>query len=523
MTLPISGECTVGDTLRFWAESSPDAPFLIFDPVDDGPRRYTYAEFLEMAMRTVGLMTSLGLACGDRFAVVLDNSPEFLACWFGAAIAGTVMVPVNPNSTVDDLRYVFDHAQCRAVICGANQRRNVESAWCGPASRVITAHHGFADLSAPAPSSYAPQIAGCDPLAVLYTSGTTSRPKGVVVTHANYLAAGSTVAGQLRMRTDDRWLVVLPLFHANAQYYCVMSALVTGASVAVTARFSASRWGAQVRNLGATLASLFAAPIRMVLATPESGEDADNGLRATVFAQNITRAQLMTFQNRFDCPLLQLYGMTETIAPPLMNPLYGPSDSMSIGLPTEPGRVRVVDEDGHDVAPGEIGELLIGGIPGQTLMAGYLADDATTGQAITDGWLHTGDIVRQRSDGFLVFHDRAKNMIKRAGENVAAAEVERVIDSHPGVHESAVIGVPDEMRDEAIKAFVVPNKPGLDSLDEDELIEFCSHRLPRGKVPDQVEIVVQLPYTAVGKIRKDLLLNHGGAAHHVRRSPVAGG
>ncbi|WP_281173966.1 AMP-binding protein [Mycobacterium genavense] len=330
------------------------------------------------------------------------------------------------------------------------------------------------------------------------------------------------MAGQLRMRADDRWLVVLPLFHANAQYYCVMSALVTVVSVAVTARFSASRWGAQVRSLGATLASLFAAPIRMVLAAPEFREDADNSLRATVFAQNITQAQLTQFQNRFDCPLLQLYGMTEAIAPPLMNPLYGPSDSMSIGLPTETGRVRVVDESGRDVVPGETGELLIGGIPGQTLMAGYLADDATMGQTITDGWLRTGDIVRKRSDGFLVLHDRAKNMIKRAGENVAAAEVERVIDAHPGVHESAVIGVPDQVRDEAIKAFVVPNNHGRDNADEDELIEFCTYHLPRGKVPDQVEIVAQLPCTAVGKIRKDLLIKHSGTAHGVGQWSRAG-
>ncbi|MGV0835216.1 class I adenylate-forming enzyme family protein [Mycolicibacterium thermoresistibile] len=506
MTLPVSGAQTVTSMLSHWSTVTPEAPFLVFDDGDDTVT-LDYRGGWELAGRGAAVLRSLAIGRGDRFAVLVGNCAEFFACWFGAARIGAVMVPVNPNSTAAELTHFFGHASCRAVICGPEPHEAVRTAWSGDPASIVLCGPDFAaraGATAPAPDA---AVGPLDPLAVLYTSGTTSLPKGVVVTHANYLVAGHTVAGQLRIRPDDRWLIVLPLFHANAQYYCVMSALVTGASAAVAARFSASNWVRQARRCDATLASLFAAPARMILAQPQAPNDRDNHLRATMFGQNLTAEQLRRFEERFDCPLLQLYGMTETIAPPLMNPLFGPRENMTVGLPTETGRVRVVDiRDGrvHDVEPGQTGELLIGGEPGVTLMAGYLDDSAATAAAYVDGWLRSGDVVTLRHDGFVAFHDRAKDMIKRSGENVAAAEVERVVNEHPAVFESAVIGVPDPMRDEAIKAVVVRTDDG-NGLTESELIDFCATRLARGKVPDQVEFTDSLPRTSVGKIRKHVL------------------
>jgi carnitine-CoA ligase len=358
---------------------------------------------------------------------------------------------------------------------------------------------------APSPDFDAGRVSPRDVAAVLYTSGTTSRPKGVLVTHANYLHAGTVVAKHLQVSPDDRWLVVLPLFHANAQYYSSMSALIAGASIAVMARFSASRWAQQAARHSATLASLFAAPIRMILGQPGSPTDAVNNLRAVIFSQNVTDSQLQQFESRFGAPLLQLYGMTETIAPPILNPLHGERRNMSLGQPTLGARLRVVDVAGHDVPAGTTGELLVHGRPGVTLMAGYLDDEDATAAALKGGWLRTGDNVRVDPDGYIHFVDRAKDMIKRAGENIAAGEIEAVVNAHPAVFECAVVGVPDELRDEAIKLFVV-TKAGA-AASQDEILAWCEERLAKFKVPSFIEFTDALPRTPVGKIRKDVLRN----------------
>ncbi|MEU4332028.1 AMP-binding protein [Nonomuraea dietziae] len=456
------------------AAATPHAPFLLFEEA-----AYSYADTLDLARSGAAALAAAGVGRGERVALVLGNVPEYFACWFGAALLGAVVVPIGPQAGADELRYAVGHAGCRVAV-------GPPGSAVPPEVDLIT---GLGDPKAVPPG---PAPSPLDPLAVLYTSGTTSRPKGVVVTHANYLVAGEVVARHLRMRPEDRWLVTLPLFHANAQYYCVMSALVTGASVAVMPRFSASRWAEQARHHGATLASLFAAPLRMILAQPLGDEDAATCLRATLFAQNLTPAQLSAFERRFGCPLLQIYGMTETIAPPLMNPLYGRRDNMTIGRPSLPGGVRVV-----------AGELRVPGRPGVTLMSGYLDDPAATRSAMDGGLLRTGDMVTLEPGGLLAFHDRAKDMIKRSGENVAAAEVERVVNEHPLVFESAAVGVPDPVRDEAIKVFVVL-RPGA-SADAGEIIAFCADRLASFKVPTFVEFIDALPRTSVGKVRKHLL------------------
>ncbi|MFR9774053.1 AMP-binding protein [Nocardia sp. SC052] len=492
---------TVASLLSYWEENTPDAPFLLFLDDDDVITTLDFAAAADLSRRGSAVLSDLGVHRGDRFAVVVDNCPEFFACWFAAARIGAIMVPVSPQSSVDDLDYVFTHALCRAVICGARQELVVRAASrAGQAVAVVGADYENRSHG-PVPE-LDEEVDPQDPLAVLYTSGTTSRPKGVVVTHAAYLAAGYVVARHVRLRAGDRWLISLPLFHANAQYYCAMSALTAGASVAVTNRFSASRWPAQAERLGATLASLFAAPIRMILART-NGEIRGKRLRATLFAQNLSDREIAEFETRFGCALIQIYGMTETVVPPLMNPLYGHRENMTLGLPTPAVRLRIVDSEGEDVSPGEVGELLVGGEPGLTLMSGYLHDPIATITALRGGWLHTGDLVRALPNGFVAFHDRVKDMIKRSGENVAAAEVEWVLNQHVAVFESAVVGVPDPIRDEAIKAVVVLRDDA--DIDAADLARHCAGLLPRHKLPDYFEFVDSLPRTSVGKVKKHLL------------------
>ncbi|WP_431972607.1 class I adenylate-forming enzyme family protein [Nocardia sp. bgisy134] len=502
-----SGARTVSRLLSYRADHEPDAVFSSFLHDNDSDD-LSYAQAWEMAQSGARLLANAGVGAGATFAVMTDNCREFFACWFGAALLGAVIVPISPRSSVDEIAFIIGHAQCRLLICG--QERGAEL----PADLGVPVITCGADFEAHSQGSSPPNATvGPEwPLAVMYTSGTTGRPKGVVVTHANYVEAGTVVANHLRMRPDDRWMVCLPLFHANAQYYCVMSALVTGASVAVAPRFSATRWPAQIRRSAATLASLFAAPMRMILA--QQGPDTPTSLRATIFAQNLTPGQLEEFQHRFDTALVQIYGMTETIAPVLMNPLHDRRDNMTVGLPVRTGAVRVLTADGRDAEIGEIGELLVAGSPGSTLMAGYLHDETATAEAFLDGWLRTGDLVTIDEHGYFSIVDRKKNMIKRAGENVAAAEVERVVNLHPGVFECAVVGEPDPVRDERIRAFVVL-EPGHGDVTGEDTIAYCTRHLADFKVPSVVDIVGSLPHTAVGKVQKHRL---GAASSGVRKA-----
>jgi crotonobetaine/carnitine-CoA ligase len=296
---------------------------------------------------------------------------------------------------------------------------------------------------------------------------------------------------------------VLPLFHGNAQYYSTMSTLVTGASMALMGRFSASRYFDQCITHQCTVASLFAAPMRMLLAQERRDQHRDNRLRVVIFAQSVTEEQLSEWYQRFNAPLLQLWGMTETMGPPLMNPIDYERRNMSVGFPVMGYEVDLVDDDGQSVERGEIGQIVVHGEPGWTLMKGYFKNPKATAETIRRGWLWSGDNARQSNDGYFHFVDRAKDMIKRAGENVAATEVETVILQHPKVFDCAVIGVPDAIRDEKIMAVVVVRKGK--QIEAEDVISWCQDRLAKFRVPELVEFREQLPRTSVGKIQKHIL------------------
>ena len=429
-------------------------------------------------------------------------------------------MPVNTASSASELEYLAAHSESRLIFTQADQvdlarqgrdrcPRVEEVVVCGDGAPSPAVDFGRLAAECPDTAPEGPAPAPTDEAAILYTSGTTARPKGVLVTHANYLCAGETVARAMRLTPEDRHLVVLPLFHGNAQYYSTMSALVTGASIALMARFSASRFFDQAIAHRCTVSSLFAAPIRMVLAQPRRPEHAANDLRVVIFAQSVTPAQLADWEERFRAPLLQLWGMTETMGPPLMNPLDGERRNQSMGLPAPGYATRLVDESGRPVARGEIGQIVVRGEPGVSLMKGYYRNPDATAETIRDGWLWSGDNARQDADGYYHFVDRAKDMIKRSGENVAASEVEAVVREHPDVFDCAVIGVPDEMRDEAILAVVVPRsgagEQSAAQLTQEAVIDWCRQRLAGFRVPQFVRFRAELPRTAVGKVQKHVL------------------
>jgi carnitine-CoA ligase len=507
--LSVVGRRTVADVLRAGAARTPDRELLVFDDLDGGVRRFTWRDVLAHATAAARALAGAGIGPGDHVHLHLPNCPEFLFLWFGCALRGAVMVPTNVESSAAELEYILGRVGAPLsvtdghgveLVCRARRRARVfDAVWRADA---LPAANGK-EL---APVAVDP----LDDLAVMYTSGTTSRPKGVRVTHANYVFAGESVAAGLGLMPDDRFLVVLPLFHANAQYYSVMSVLVTGATLVLTARFSASRWVDAAIRHDATVGSLFAAPIRMILAKPRRRGPRSHRLRVVAFAQNLTVAERAAWERDVGAPLLQLYGMTETIGPPLMNPLWAERRHDSLGRVALGYRCLVTDPDGNTVAPGEVGELRVGGVPGISLMAGYLGDPEATAETIDGGWLRTGDLVREDGDGLISFVARARDMIKRAGENIAAGEIEEVLMDHPAVIDAAVVGVPDAMRDETIVAFVVTADGHVDTA---ALRDWCAERLARFRVPEFFATRTVLPRTSVGKIQKQVLREEWVSRH----------
>jgi crotonobetaine/carnitine-CoA ligase len=501
----IIGNRTLGSALEDKARRFADRPFLSFEGATglvEGP--WTWRAFDETVNRAAHVLLRRGLERGDRFNLHLGNCPEFLVFWMAAAKTGTVMVPTNPVSTGEEMEYVLSHSEARLAITEPQYGAPIHRVRgrC-PALRDVLEVRPLGPVVAAMPG--APPGVAVDPLdevSMQYTSGTTSKPKGVLLTHANYLWGGEVMAKAMRVLPDDRHLIVLPLFHAGAQLHAFLPMLLVGGSVALVERFSASRFVDQAIRHDATLAALFAAPIRMLLAQPASERDGQTRLRAVSYAQNITPGQWEEWHARYRARLMQIWGMTETMSLPLMHPLDLAGKPLAMGMPVLGYECRVVDESGREVSPGTVGELIVAGVPGVTLMKGYFKNAEATADAIRGGWLHTGDQAWMDAEGWFFFVDRKKDMIKRAGENVSASEVEETLKQHPAVFDAAVVGVPDPVRDQAIKAYVIP-KEGAEVGIED-LLGWCRARLSAFKVPEVIEFRQTFPRTSVGKIQKHL-------------------
>lgn len=515
--MDIIGDRTLRSLLEEKVAMYPDKIFIAFEDAGGHQLTKTYREFYGDVLKLSNALLDLNINAGDHVTLHLPNNIEFFTTWFALAHIGAIMVPTNILSSADEMNYIINHSESVLLI---TEEEHVEK-FQGMLHNIPTIQQiiltRFKNQSttllnfdhllrvASTDTRRFPNVSPEDVVGMLYTSGTTSKPKGVQITNANYLYTGELMSKSVHVTENDRLFIVLPLFHGNAQYYSTMSALVAGGSIALTEKFSASRYFKQAKSLGGTVGSLFAAPIRMILAKDYDAADQENPIRLVMFAQSIAEHQVKEFEEKFDLKLLHMYGMTETVGIPLINPLNGVRKNLSIGRPSIGYEVKLIDENGEEVERGAVGQIAVKGVPGRTIMKQYFKNEEATRDALRDGWLLTGDNARIGEDGYFYFVDRVKDMIKRSGENVAAQEVESVLTQHLAVYESAVIGVPDDMRDEAIKAFVILNK-GM-SVSEAELIDFCKARLAKFKVPDSIEFVPDFPRTPVGKIQKHILRN----------------
>lgn len=516
------GSRTVRDLIRERAARHPDKDFLVFEDRAGDVTTCTYRELLSIVERVAGELHDLGVRKGDAVVLHLPNCPEFLYSWLGLAWLGAVAVPSNTANTLPELVHVIGFSEAVAVITSPEHRELIEDARAGlPAVRhVVLARGGagtpgtvrFEDwLSAGSPDAdRLPTVAPEDVAQMVFTSGTTSRPKAVLLTHANYLRSGEREARCSAVDQDDRLITALPLFHVNAQSNTVLAALTVGGTCVLLEEYRATKFWNQVRRHDATAVSLVAMQLRTLLAQPAAAGDRDHAVRRNIYAINVGDAEKEAFESRFGLELVNGYGLSEAMTVVTAAPVFGEKRWPSIGLPASDRTIRIVDEDGADCPPGVPGELLVSGVPGRTLMKGYFKDPVATAEAMADGWLRTGDNAFLDEKGYVYFYDRRKDVIKRAGENISASEVESVLVQHAAIAEAAVIGVADPVRDEAVKAFVVLEVGA--ELSEQEVVAHCRTQLAGFKVPTIVEFLPALPKTSIGKIEKKLLRQASGGS-----------
>ena len=484
-----------------------DRPFLIFERPSGEVAEWTYAELDEVVARVAAGLTARGVASGSAVHLALMNSPWFVAVWLACARLGAWMVPSDPLGKTPELAGHIGRTRPVVGVCAAS-RADVYRPAAGSVD-VIEVDEADVDLhlldtmSGPTCSGRA-EFSPESRLAVMFTSGTTGVPKGVEVTQANYAFAGMVMAGAAGLEAHHRQLVVLPVFHANAQYYSFASAIWAGASVALMPTFSARQFLHQCVRHRATHASLFAAPMRMILAHgTENAPAGGAGLTHCWYAMNITDEQHSVFTHLLGCPPRQLYGMTETLPAVLTDKPEQPLAS-SMGFVTDHCEVDIQDSAGRSCGTGEVGEIVVRGEPGVTLFSGYLDMADVTAASFRDGWFLTGDRARRDAGGRYFFDGRRSDVLKVSGENVSIVEVEAVISEHPKVLEVAVVGRADTIRDEVPVAYVVARDPD-DPPRSDELDAWCTDRLGKAKRPREFILLRELPRTSVGKIRKFLL------------------
>jgi len=439
--------------------------------------RFTYSEALERIADVAARYRARGYGRGHRVALLLENRPEFLLHFLALNSIGAAVVPLNPDYREAELQYVLQHSEASLVITKKDFERDFD----------------------PAP---APRPCGAEECALLYTSGTTGKPKGCLLSNFYFLNVGQRYldeGGLCAVREgEERLITPLPLFHMNALAVSTTAMILSGGCIVQLDRFHPRTWWREVAESGATIVHYLGIMPAVLLNLPESEYDRAHRVRFG-YGANANPKDHAAFEARFGFPLIEAWAMTETGGGALIAASREPRHvgTRCIGFPRAGLEVRIQEETG---------ELLVrqaGPDPRRGFFSGYLKDAKATAHAWRDGWFHTGDAVRRGADGSFHFVDRLKNIIRRAGENIAALEVEAALAGHPAIGQVAVIAVPDTVRDEEVMACVVLQEKENKSRETAISIQdWCLERLAYFKAPGHVAFLDSLPTTATNKVQK---------------------
>ena len=499
---------TLHGALQSRASRDPSRPFMLYRD-----RTLSWGEFAQMVDAAARVLAARGISRGDRMAVMARNCDGHVILLFALARLGAIMVPVNPEFGVEEAKYVLHHADVSAVAATSDTLAIARSAAAGlkTAPWFVTLDAAaedaplLHDLIQGAPQAMLPDdINGDATCLIVYTSGTTGFPKGAMHGQRSFVTGGEAFVQRVYLQDDDRVMIVLPLFHINAMFYSVAGTLAAGASMIIVPKFSASNFWQTAVDTGATQVNIIEA-IGSILRNRPRSEFRPEHRIARVYGVRASMDE--TFKNEFKIPhRIGGYGMTE-IPGVTCNPFDGVQKLGSMGPigrhpdPAKPwAQCRVVDDEGNDVPVGEAGELWV---KTPIIMQGYFRDPEQTANTFHDDWFKTGDLVKRDADDYFYFISRKRDIIRRRGENIAAAELDRVVGEHPAVAEAGTIAVPSELGEDDI--FVVcAVKPGA-KVTAEEIADWCRSRLAPQKVPRYVAFIDELPHTPTHKIAKALL------------------
>ncbi len=502
---------TLAELLECQAGALGEAPFLYFED-----RVVSFAELDRRVNRAANGLARLGVGPGVGVAIMLPNSPEWLYVYFATQKLGAYAVPVNVALRGESLRHVLDHSDSTALVCHPDFADAVLAArpslpklsdvvvdTTGAASTWETPA-GWRPLAGVMDAPDTPPEATIDPDAIsslMYTSGTTGAPKGVVGRYGRFSLAGIRMLGAM-LAPDEVCYTCLPLFHANALLLTVIRAHVKGLRVVLSRRFSARRFWDEIRAGGVTTFNALGAMIPILMKQPERADDAGNPVRV-VFSAACPASVWAAFEERFGVRIIEGYAAVDGGGFSVVN--FGNAPKGSIGKPMV--AVRVVGDDGGDAPVGEPGELLFEVRDPEAHKVEYYKDAAASSAKIRDGWFHSGDLVRADGEGNLYFVDRKSDSMRRRGENISSWEVEREIDEHPAVLESAAFGVPSDLGEDDVMVVVVPREGA--TVDPGDLVAFCAERMAPFMVPRYVEVRDALPKTETHRVQKGVLKREG--------------
>ncbi len=492
------------NVLAHHADRTPDKVMTIFEGVPT-----TYREMADRAAALAGGLAARGISQGDVVALLSYNCPEFLEALFAANYLGAIAMPINWRLAAPEVRYILDHSGAAAIVCDQSLLQLANAATAGLEETLVraiiseTAESGWTTLDElRSRSDTAPRVAAAadDVHRLMYTSGTTGRPKGVMLTHANLAWKNHAHTIEFGFTDADLGLACGPLYHVGALDLTTTSLIAAGATTIVHRSFEASEVVTEIERSRVSTVWLAPAMVNAIMALPDIEQRDLSSVRVIINGgEKMPIPLIERIQRVFPSAwFADAYGLTETVS----GDTFLDRDSIlsklgSVGRPCLYLELDVWDEDGNSVAAGEQGEIVM---RGPKVFKGYWRDDDATAAAFARGWFHTGDIGVLDDDGYLFIVDRLKDMIVSGGENIASSEIERVLYEHDSVLEAAVVGRPDDRWGEVPVAFVAL-RPGAD-VTSDALIDHCGAQLARFKVPKAITFIASLPRNPSGKVLK---------------------